>query len=82
MLSRKRTVVPEIHGRSFGYALLCRHICMYAFDCIEYDVIFKNVNMSKDPGANQCGFKAWHFYLLACALGNSLLFPKLLFLHL
>lgn len=55
---------------------------MYAFDCIEYDVIFKNVNMSKDPGANQCGFKAWHFYLLACALGNSLLFPKLLFLHL
>ena len=79
MLSRKRTVVPEIHGCSFCYALLCTHICMYSFDCIKYDVIFKNVNMSKDSGANQCGFKVWYFYLLECALGNSFLFSKLPF---
>lgn len=53
MPDRKRTVVPEIHGCSFCYALLLTHTCLYSFQCIKYAIIFKNVNTSKGSGAKQ-----------------------------
>lgn len=41
---------------SWMFILLCfiTYTCMYFIECIKCDIIFLNVNMSKNSGSKQC----------------------------